>query len=209
MNWYKEAKHDSKTRRHDKGSIPLWHVSPDRLSRLSPRSSFRGQPGLYLSPSYKSAIRDWAPYVKGKKNKSHQLDIQFRALLDEFYDIDSNKEMSPEEEQHFQELEAKIAKLRESRDSDEHQRNQTQGYKTLYVHKISCPRDVYKKSLAAFMAVGEESDFADMGFWAWGEQVFILEQYLPSLKVIKIETLSEKEYYEKWNDSSPQRYRHQ
>ena len=186
--------------------MSLWHVSPDRLSRLSPRSSFRGNPGLYLSPSYKSAIRDWAPYVKGKKHKSHQLDIQFKTLIDEYYDIDRSKEMTPEEEQYLQDLEAKIDKLRESRDSDDHQRTMEQGYKTLYVHKISCPRDIYKKSVELFMEAEKESNFSNWGFWAWGEQVFIPEQYLSALKVIKVETLTEKEYHNKYNDLSENRY---
>jgi len=47
--------------------IKLYHVSPEKLWKLSPESDFFGYKGLYFSPTYRSTFADWVPYVRGKK----------------------------------------------------------------------------------------------------------------------------------------------
>ncbi len=70
MNWLQKTSWDKHEK--DKKHIYLWHASPDRHNILSSRSrmgkgdySYRG---LYFTESYNSLIRDWVPYILGKKN---------------------------------------------------------------------------------------------------------------------------------------------
>jgi len=71
MNWYQKLKDfqktSGKTYRDDKSTIMLYHASPERLSSLKPLSKFENYTGMYMSPSYRSIILDWMPYIIGKK----------------------------------------------------------------------------------------------------------------------------------------------
>ena len=67
MNWYQKnlKKHwkDTPTVRH------LYHISPDRIGKLTPGLSvFHGVTGIYFSPTLKSSINDWMNYVATRRN---------------------------------------------------------------------------------------------------------------------------------------------
>jgi len=60
--------------------VILYHVSPNRIGHLMPRSTFVGHSGLFMSPSYDSIILDWAFYVIGKKKNKHPLEINVNEI---------------------------------------------------------------------------------------------------------------------------------
>lgn len=61
-------------------------------------------------------------------------------------------------------------------------------YKVLYLHKVSCPREVFEESKQLFMDAYEAGYKKDVfGFWNWGDQVFIPEKDLSKLNILSVQ----------------------
>lgn len=205
MDWYKKAKRPGKTKRHDRSTITLYHVSPDRLNRLSPRSTFNNTAGAYVSPSYKSIIRDWMWYVKNKKHKKHPLEMQQKELANKQIEL-QEKDRTPEEEIELEMITNKRDKIEDSMMGKEYQKS-VEGYQKLYIHKIACPRNVYKQASNFFEGAYDEGYRKDnFFFWGWGEQIFIPEQLLPELRIIGIEELNTSQIHDKSEEFDRRRY---
>lgn len=188
MSWLRRAnrpKHPKDTKQ-----IFLWHISPERLTNLSPRSRLGSlnipvQSGLYFSPSYNSLIQDWMPYVLGKKRKTHDIDRMWRETWDKIDDLEKLPD-SPEKEVESEKLHQKIDKLRETMNRDSHYENSTI-YKTAFITKVICPEWVMKASYDFMHNVyndQEERGVASIGFWGWGAQIFIPADYLKYLTIV-------------------------
>jgi len=211
MNWYKKAKKSGKTKRHDKSNVALYHISPNKLTRLSPRSTFYNIAGAFVSPSYKSIINDWMWYVKNKKHEKHKLNPQWQELHCKLIVLEKKQRDNPSEfterdQKELESIDERIDKLSDTMDGKEYQKS-IEGYKTIYIHKISCPRDVYKKALDFFDKAYESGYKQDQfGFWGWGKQVFIPQEDLPQCKIIGVEELNDSQMHEKYQDLSIRRY---
>ena len=141
--WNKIA---GKTYRDRQDHVVVYHVSPDRLTYLLPRSKFAQYKGIYVSASYRSIIEDWAGFVRGKKGKG-------------------------------------------------------QTYQTIYIHKISCPKEIFDECVRLFRETEASGYRADnILFWGWGFQTFIPEEYLKQLEIISVEKLDESLFQQKYRD---------
>lgn len=188
-------------------NVILYHVSHEHLYNLAPRSKFWGYKGLFMSPSYKSTIRDWAYYVMGKKSVNHPLKIQWGKLNDEMTQVedeierlerlkssDAHNNDQKELKDNIEKLHERLEKINNTRDKisdsmqeDSHQ-EATRGYKTLYIHKIYCPKSIYKQATELFHnAYAKGYMEGSLGFWGWGEQIFIIDKWLPHLEIISVE----------------------
>jgi len=115
----------------DSRPITLYHISNESITMLSPKSSFfGGYKGLYFSPSYRSLIRDWAPYVRGRKNRHHLLLEEAERIRKICREKDEKKEDSSNEQE-------KLDKIQESISNSELQESNKTGYKTLYIYRGS------------------------------------------------------------------------
>ena len=169
-------------------------------------SHFAGMSGIYLSPSYKSAIVDWAPYVQGKKQKKHQFRKGWHELLDKIEELQEKPDKTPEDEALLVQLEEKQERWDKTWQNDEYNRSQ-KGYKTLFVIKVACPRDVYKKAQDIYRGEYERQQETGKGqdlfaFWNWGEQIFIPAELLSSLKILSSKKLTDREFSQEYSDVS-------
>ena len=196
-----------KTRRDRHSSVILYHVSPNRLSRISGLSKISGISGAYLSPSYKSIINDWMPYVKRKKHRNHQLEKDWHNTWDKIHELNYKEDRTDQENLELERLNNKIEKMRESFNRKKFQKDLEGGYRRLYIHKVECPKDVFYKSKELFNSIYESGYNKDnWGFWSWGDQIFIPEEYLPDLKILNVEELNESDYHNKYKEFSLNRY---
>ena len=112
MDWYslyKSSKSDRDKRNYN--NMTLYHASPNRINVFSPRSRFHGQVGVFLSPSYKSLVGDWMPYVFGRKQKNDLLDKIWHQTHNRVNFLDDKKDKTPEEVEELARLEDKIEKI--------------------------------------------------------------------------------------------------
>jgi len=194
-----------KTWRDQKGNVTLYHASPDRLSRIGPRSSFDGNAGAFFSPTYSSIAGDWAPWVLMKKDRAHPLKKQWKDLWDRIGDLEDIPAKTPKEEAELESLEAKIEKLTDSFNNME---KQQKGYSQIYVHKVACPKAIFDKYQERIrQKQAEEMNDRNMGFWSWGDQVFIDQEDLSQLKVIKVEEWKKPKLFDEERNAWQSRYR--
>lgn len=202
MKLIKIIRNSGKTYRDDNLKI-VYHISDKNLSHLSPISSLNGKSGLYVSESYRSIIEDWSSYVISKKHKNHPLLVKRKEILDTQYAlegiIDGLKKNNQEVPQKLQE---KLDNIYEKRDNINRQYNESKDnpcYRTLYIHTIKLPQEIYYKAIQEFNDLFNKMDElgkVDLGFWAWGSQVFIQSEYLKYCKIVKVEKLN----YSEWMD---------
>lgn len=199
-----------KTYRDDKSTVIVYHVSPEKLSALQPLSKFGPYTGAYVSPSYRSIIEDWIGVVMNRKKDHTELERlwnennrEIDALSDNFKDA-----RNPVDQGKLDELFKKREKINNSM-SKEGYKN-LQGYKTIYIHKIACPRDMYKECQRIFREMYDSGYRKNnMGFWGWGDQIFIPKEFLRDLEMLSIEELNEGEIRDKYKSFMADRSRHQ
>ncbi len=190
---------------HD--SVTLYHVAPNKLNRFMPRSTLldTGKVGLFFSPNYNSLIQDWMPYVKGGKDRKHPLEKSLRSMYDELDKLEEISNRSEEIEKRIVSLQERIDRMREKRDGDPHA-NTKDGYKTLYIHTVKCPKEIYELAKRDFNETYENDPVKSFGFWAWGQQIFIEDKYLPELQIVKVKRLNESDYHDEYKNVSLNRY---
>lgn len=204
MNWYKKYRYSGKTYRDTHNTKMLYHVSPENLSVLKPLSKFSSYTGLFMSPSYRSIIQDWAMYVKDKKHYTH-LDEIHDKIINEIHKIEyvsgSYKQAKdPSEQLRLDNLWNELDGINKSMGSDKY-RDATEGYKTLYIHKIICPMETYRECININHEVFESGyQKENLGFWCWGSQVFIPAEYLSKLEIVSIEALNTGELIDKYQN---------
>jgi hypothetical protein len=210
MDWYKKYSGKTKRDRGRRQNVNLWHVSPERLNVLTSRSNLGGKSGLFLSQSYRSTILDWASYVANKKHKDNPIVLKRRELSDKLYDFDAlmdKGELTEEQELERSKVEAEFEKVMRTLNSPEYQKS-TPGYKTLNIHKVVCPKDVYEESMKQMDDLYESlGDKANMGFWGWGRQVFIPSDLLSECQIVSTETITEAQFLKKYRDLASKRYK--
>jgi len=197
----------SDTYRDRKDVIKIYHVSQERLGAFSGKSKMNGKSGVFFSPSYKSLIEDWMPYVKNKKQRQHPLQIQWSKTWDTISDLENKEDKTEEDVVQISRLKDKVEKLRISFDSEKHRDEIDKGYKKVYIHEVACPKDIFKKS-NDFMNRSYDEGYlgGNLGFWGWGEQVFIVEEDLPRLKVLGVKELNTGQYLDEYDKSVKRRY---
>jgi len=196
-----------KTWRDKKDHVILYHASPNRLSQIGPMSSFRGQAGAFLSPSYKSISMDWAPYVSSKKENTHPLIKKWHQIWDNIREFEKISSKTPQQEAELQNLHNQIDKIE---DSFNKVSNEQKGYSKIFIHKVTCPKEVfdqYQKRIKRQQQEGLKN--GNFAFWAWGEQIFIDKADLSKLKIIKVEEWDASKLRQKEQDSWLQRYKSQ
>jgi hypothetical protein len=206
MKIYKLSAKTWKDKR-DAKNITLYHISPNHLTALMPRSKLlkTGRIGIFLSPSYKSIITDWAAYVKGKKHKQHPLEFNRNKLQKQIQMLEQQPK-TVDTETKILELEDKIAKINQTtRDNDKYDKS-VEGYKTLYIHAITCPKSIYEEAKHRMNKAFEEDSVKSFGFWNWGEQIFIDAEFLPQLQIITVEKIDLSSLYDSYRDFSRDRY---
>lgn len=80
-------------------------------------------------------------------------------------------------------------------------------YQSLYIHEFSVPQSVIEKSHELMREIFNEENrlgTASFGFWGWGSQVFISEQFLGELRLEKVKDYSLNEL----QDMTTNIYRH-
>lgn len=185
MNWYKKFKSAGKTYR-DMNTVILYHSSPERLLKLLPlsRSHNRDAIGMYLAPSYKRAIDTWASWVMGKKRhtdlseKRKQIVEEIDALSEERY---SKKAKNPEDQLKIDALNEKLEKILDAMQRESYQEG-VKPYKYVYIHKVSCPKDIFLECHKRF------GEFYD--------EVFIPSEHLRSLEIISTKKVTMDEIME-------------
>ena len=192
-------------------SVVLYHASPDKLSQLMPRSKFlkSGKTGLFLSPSYKSVISDWASYVMGKKHNQHPLTLKRQQLTiekNQLEELPQTNEITAK----IEKIDAMIDKINETTKSENKAYwDSVSGYKTIFIHTVRCPKDIYERA-RQFMngeyEADSENDAKLFGFWMWGSQVFIVEEDLPNLQIVDVKELSLSDFIKEYKDVSVNRY---
>jgi hypothetical protein len=198
---YKSSKSDRDKRNYN--NITLYHASPNRINVFSPRSRFNGQAGVYLSPSYKSLVGDWMPYVFGRKSKNDEFQKIWHQMHNRVNFLDDKKYKTPEEELEIKKLEDKIDKMRETLDSSSYRNEVDKGYSKLYIHTVSCPEWVYDKCMDN-MRTAADSGYAkdNFGFWGWGDQVFITSEYLKYLEIANVKEMNTGEFLDECANTS-------
>ena len=202
MKLIKIIRNSGKTYRDDNLKI-VYHISDKNLSHLSPISSLHGKSGLYVSESYRSIIEDWSGYVISKKNKNQSLLTIRKKIIDELNLIeDKINKIKKNNLEVPKELEDKINSLSEKRDKIDSQyknSSDTPCYRTLYIHTIKIPQEIFNKSEQEFYnlyKIESAEGTANFEFWGWGNQVFISSEHLKYCKIIKVEKLD----YGEWMD---------
>lgn len=191
----------------DKKNITLYHISPDRIGKFMPKSSFRGKyRGVYFSPSYRSLIIDWAYYVKNKKEDKHPLNKLHTEVVREIRLLTekvSANIATDEEKQKLEHLDEKLDRINSSMSRDTFEKDKKH-YQTLYIYTVSCPPDVYKEVQDIYYGtMKEESEKGELsyGFWGWGAQVFIPDYLLDQIKIIDVRKIDSGELSQELSDS--------
>jgi hypothetical protein len=201
MKIYKTS---GKTYRDSKEYVTIYHVSPNKLSRISPMSKFYGKAGAFFSPSYRSIAHDWAVWVASKKKKSHPLKQQWSNLWDRVFELEEIDDLTPEQQKELEFSRNKIEKLR---DSIENVSKTEKGYSKVFVHKVACPTAIFEKYQKNIQEKQKEDiNLGNMGFWLWGEQIFINAEDLNKLKIVKIEEWDQSKVMQEEKDSWNRRY---
>ena len=204
MKIYKLRKCGGKTYRDMENAHgrTLYHVSSEKLSFLSGRSVFNGKSGLYFSQSYKSTIKDWAFYVQDKKSHNDPIDSRWNELFNKRYKLEAQLVASGMDKDainlELSDLDREINRLRGSRNKTQ-ANDPNLGYKTLYIHSVFCPKEVYERNMSMMMGLldqeindglMEKNPNRAFGFWSWGEQVFIISEDLDQLKILNVKTFN-------------------
>lgn len=206
MNWY-----DKNLKKHwkdypknpkdlDRSQIvDLWHISPEKIVVPSALSTFRGVAGIYFSPSYRSAIKDWSTWVANKKFKVDSLSIQKEKLWDKMMIIEERmeKELDPnsgllepnfEANPEYKQLSEKHKEL-----SEKKQNIGATWYKSIYINHFVLPTWAYKEAsdwFFSFMPKGDSPDaLNEVMFWSWGDQIFLPQKYFKYLKFVSAKKL--------------------
>lgn len=195
MHWLKKTswrpKHPKDTKK-----IFIYHLSYRRLTHLIGRSSLGSKyvpvkSGLYFSQSFRSLINDWLPYVAGKKRKNHDIEQRWHENNNRLDAIDpkwynKNRTVNDiEQEQKIQKLLQERQQISETTQRDSYQDN-NKIYNMLFLTKVSCPESVLIDSHKFMQQVFEDQDkrgVASPGFWSWGQQVFISDEFFPQLTI--------------------------
>lgn len=198
--------------------VILYHASPNRIAHLTPRSNFAGYKGLFMSPSYKSTIQDWAFYIIGRKKDKHTLMTRWYEVCDEIAKLESQIEEIEKKNTSsglLLTLKLQLQKLKDKRSdigksmSKDSFSDSNRGYGTLYIHKIACPKYVYRQAVGLFDAVHRQGYKKDQwGFWGWGKQVFIPDKWLSNLEILGVEDLNIKNVIDKYNRMDAERCEH-
>ena len=213
-NWYDKnlKKHWKDYGAKDYGNkiLNMWHISPEKIVYPAAKSSFEGVAGMYFSPTYKSLIFDWAMYVAGKRQTQDGIERTFRSLFDMSDKIENEYESGKRQgdinsDQEYIKLNEKIDRLRETRERQEYQ-DAHRPYKFLYINKFIFPEWAYKEINEWFFGNMEEDEVGigdktvkmpkNIGFWAWGDQVFIPQNYFKYVKFISSKKMSLEEIVE-------------
>ena len=189
--------------------VTLYHISPDRLTALLPRSKFleSGRTGVFLCPSYKSLILDWAYYVKDKKHNDHPLRTIPPQLYNRVRELEKQMKTNPSPE-----LELEISKINAQLDKiNETQKNKAywesvKGYKSLYIHTIECPIEIYQICKSRMDKAYEDDPVKSMGFWDFGQQVFVDKEFLPQLKVFNVKKFNTSQFLNEFSNLDNKRY---
>jgi len=186
-NWWSRRKKHWK----DVKSINIWHASPERLSILRPRSHFAKMGGLFFSPSYRSLVWDWAPFVLGKKDKTHPLEQRWDELWDEYNHLSRE---TPEGKARLAEIDSQIDKVRDRIGGESHYRRPSRRYKTVFVHRIAAPDWVVDEARECMRRVynATPNNKINFGFWFWGAQIFVEAHNLRQLRITSVKAFSRK-----------------
>jgi len=192
MGWYNKnlKKHWKDYGRNEKVLIPLWHISPDKVSVPSAKSTFGGVSGLYFSPTFYSLIKDWAFYVLKKKTKD-DLSINRTKLFDLEDKIEDEYENGTRqgniyEDPEYINITNKIDKMREIAEKPEYIKSR-RPYQMLYINRFEFPKwasDEINEWFFGHMQKDKNGMPANLSFWGWGDQIFIPQKYFKYLKHI-------------------------
>jgi len=207
MTWYNRSKKDTR-------DVTVYHASPEKITRFRPLSTLYGSKGLYFSPSYKSAIQDWAYYVKSGKPKTHPLYINREELMkkrDQLWDQMKETKDPQEKELLQQQDDALSDKLDEVHkkwfgENEREHRDKYPSYKYVFLHKVSIPKQVYNEAINFWEEVSKNFGMNNVFFWGWGEQLFIPANLLNQIKIISVKKLTSKDISQADSDL---RQRHQ
>ena len=165
--------------------VELWHCSPNHLTGLVSRSRFWGKAGLYFSPSYTSLISDWLPVVMWRKGKKHPLRQMLNSAWEKIQEIEKNEHATEKEKNELARLETLLDRYRS-------QWPKEVSYSKVFLHRILCPEDIYKKSKDHFWSAYTQDYHKDsFGFWGWGDQIFVLEEDLSKLEIVKVQSMNQ------------------
>lgn len=188
------AKQYEKHPRETKDFITLYHVSKDRITKFQPKSNFKGHMGCYFSPSYRSAITDWADVIKGRKQDNHPAQVRIDEIKRE---LDKTTDETAKDAL-YDELQVRYKSLLGEEEAGNN------FYKTLYVHKVSLPKATYKQCLEWFYSFQkrekEETGTFNIGFWAWGAQVFIPSEFLNQVQILSVTELSQGDFVDEYKN---------
>ena len=154
--------------------------------------------GCYFSPSYRSAIIDWADVIKARRNINHPAKIRANEIL-----VELGGMVEGENETREKELWEELAKCNKSIEKSE--KDEKNFYHTLYLHKVSFPKSTYKQCMDWFYGFMErekqEKGDINFGFWGWGAQVFIPAELLNQIQIISVTELSEGEFIDEYKNT--------
>ena len=205
MNWYKKYKYSGKTYRDNRDYVQLYHASPEKINILRPFSRFGQYKGMYMTNSLKSIYEDWGPYVLGKKHNTLIKEKRSK-ILTEIKKIEHGKNYlmakDPSQQSILDNLHEELDKVNDVINRDSYQKG-TEGYKTIYIHKILCPKNIYDECLKIMDKVFDDGYKKDsIGFWMWGPQIFIPEQYLKNMEIISVKKLDKNDFLQNLYDIS-------
>lgn len=119
--------------------MKFYHISPENFNRFSPKySSIFKCKGVFVSPTFKSIIFDWAMYVFYKKDRKNV----FRK----------------------------------------------KHYSHLYIYTILLDKETIEEIKYFYDFVFHSDEWSTnkiYGFWFWGEQLFIPEDLISRIRIIK------------------------
>ena len=207
MKLYRLAILKDKHPRDSNQFTTFYHISPNHLSMFSPRSNFFGHKGVYLSPSYRSLIRDWAHYVFSKKGREHPLRQRHKSILRQLDKLRSKPVKTPEDDAQLTMLHEQLDRVNNSMAKESFQKTDT-GYNNLYIHYVSVPlrtmqiaQELYNQVWEAKQPKNDDS-LANFGFWGWGEQLFFPDYLLNDLRIYKVEKIRFSDFLNLYDQSS-------
>ena len=208
MGWYNKnlKKHWKDYGNNRKVLIPMWHISPDKISMPSATSSFSGVSGLYFSPTFSSLIKDWAFYVFNKKTEddtsiNRKKLFKLEDKIEDEYEKgirQGNIENDPE----YINIMNKIDKMREIAEKPEYIKSR-QPYKMLYINRFEFPKwasDEINEWFFGHMEEDKNGMPKNLGFWAWGDQIFVPQKYFKYLKHISSKPITMDEFHKLYGE---------
>jgi len=102
----------------------------------------------------------------------------------------------------LQVLENKESNMIDAHNKDSHAQSMCD-YQTIYLYKIACPQFIFNLASNLYYQTYDQSKGNDF-FWGWGEQIFIIDKWLPHLEILGVKKMTRQELFHTYSELASQ-----